>query len=113
MARTSQNKSGGSGQDINKSDEIRKLFTENPKLKAREVIDALAERGIKVTGGLVYLIKSKMKATRRREKRENASRVVSSNGHGDPVATIRKVKALAGEVGGLSKLRLLVEALSE
>ena len=39
--------------------------------------------------------------------------VVSTSGSNDVLSTIRKVKGLASEVGGLKKLMALVEALSE
>jgi hypothetical protein len=38
---------------------------------------------------------------------------VAATGNSDPVATIRKVKVLADELGGLRKLKALVDMLSE
>jgi hypothetical protein len=41
------------------------------------------------------------------------TRVAATNGHLDPVNTILKIKSWASEVGGLKKLKALVDALSE
>jgi hypothetical protein len=38
---------------------------------------------------------------------------VAATGNHDPVATILRVKGWANEVGGLKKLKALVDALSE
>jgi hypothetical protein len=108
MARTKATKEG-----INKSEEIRKLLRENPKAKAKDIQAQLAQRDIKVSGNLIYLLKSKMYARKRRQRRATAVKAVSANGHGDALALIRKVKALAAEVGGMNKLKGLIEALSE
>jgi hypothetical protein len=59
------------------------------------------------------LLKSKLHARKRRQKRETVARSVSANGHGDALALIRKVKALAAEVGGMNKLKGLIEVLSD
>ena len=109
MARPKANKA-----EINKSEEIRKLLREDPKAKAKDVQAKLAEQGIKVSGNLIYLLKSKMYAKKRRQKRVKVAAVMATNGRsGDPVTTIRKVKALAAEVGGMAKLKGLIEVLSE
>jgi hypothetical protein len=42
---------------VNKSEAIRNLLKENPKLSAKEAIDALAAKGIKVKQNLFYLVK--------------------------------------------------------
>jgi ketosteroid isomerase-like protein len=100
--------------DVNKSEEIRKLFRENPKMPVREVRSTLAARGIKVSGNLVYYIKGKMKGRKGRSKkaRQMVARVAATGNH-DPVKTILRVKGWANEVGGLKKLKELVDALSE
>lgn len=95
---------------VNKSEEVRKLLGDNPALTAKEIRDTLAQRGIDVTGGLIYLVRGKMNAKKRRQTRDKVTRVTS--GQGDPVAIIHKVKALATELGGLKKLQALVEVLS-
>jgi hypothetical protein len=109
MARPKSNAS------LNKSEEIRKLFRENPKLSAREVVQTLAGRGITVGDTLVYFVKGKMKGRRGRRKkaRQMVAKVAAVTNGVDPVATILKVKGLATDLGGLKKLKALVDALSE
>jgi len=107
--------------EINKSAEIRKLITQNPEIKLAEVINTLGKRNIEVKPGLFYFTKGKMKGTKGRRNKarqmvENVSATMSTNGPtntSDVVATIIKVKHLAAEVGGLKKLKALVEALGE
>lgn len=109
----STQKTDTQGSEVNKSNEVRELLAQNPKAPAKEIQETLAKRGINVSGNLIYLLKSKAGAKRRRQKREKVAQVVSTSGHGDPVVTIRKVKALASDVGGMKKLTALLEALSE
>ena len=100
------------GKKTNKSQAIRDLLTANPEMTAKEVLAALADKGLKVTDNLVYFIKGKMKAkTQRRKRVVRAAQAANSNG--DPVTLIREVKALAGRSGGIGKLKELVEALAE
>jgi hypothetical protein len=100
--------------DVNKSEEIRQLLKANPKMPASEVVSTLAAKGIKVSDNLVYFIKGKMKGRKGRHKK--AQRMVANvaaTGNIDPVKTILKVNGWANEVGGLKKLKALVDALSE
>ena len=103
------------GKSLSKSASIRNLFKENPKLSAKEVVAELANDGIKVAEGLVYYVKGKMKGRRgrRRKTREVVATVATTTGSPDAVKTILKIKAWATEVGGMKKLKALVEALSE
>ncbi len=105
------------------SEAIRELLTQKPDLKAGEVVTTLGEKGIKVKPNLVYFIMGKFKGLkgRRGKIRKNVAAVMASgnaNGTqashrgGDVLSTIKKVKSLAEEVGGLKKLAALVEALS-
>lgn len=107
--------------EVNKSEALRQLLNENPRIKAKEAVAALQAKNIEVTPGLFYFIKGKMSGRRGRRKR--AQRMVAnvgatmSNGAtpakaSDVLVTINKVKNLAAEVGGLKKLKALVEALS-
>jgi len=83
-------------------------------MTAKEVVQDLARRGIKVADTLVYFVKGKMKGRRgRRKKARQMVANVAAMGNGDPVATVLKVKALASQLGGLKKLKALVDALSE
>ena len=94
------------------SQHIRDELTENPALTAPEIIEALAAKGLYAKKALVYYVKARFKAKRRRQTRQKVAQVVSGNGALDPLAVIVKVKGLAGEVGGMGKLKKLVEALS-
>jgi hypothetical protein len=99
---------------VNKSEEIRKILRTNPTIPAKEVVSALAARGIKVKDPLVYFVKGRMKELRGRRKKDRQMVAnVAATGNSDPVATILKVKGWANEVGGMKKLKALVDALSE
>jgi hypothetical protein len=83
-------------------------------MEAKEVVSTLAGKGIKVADTLVYYVKGKMKGRKgRRKKARQMVAKVGATGNSDPVATILKVKCLASEVGGMKKLKALVDALSE
>jgi hypothetical protein len=107
--------------EVNKSAEIRALLKANPKITAKEVADTLALRGIRISPNLFYFIKGRMKGSkvRRRKRRQNVANIMATSGatakptSGDVLVTIKKIKGLAAEVGGLRRLRALVEALSE
>ena len=99
---------------VNKSEEIRQLMRAHPEMSVKEIMSTLAGRGIKVADTLVYYIKGKMKGRKGRHKR--AQRMVANvaaTGNTNPVAMILKVMGWASEVGGLKKLKALVDALSE
>lgn len=83
-------------------------------MKAREVVSTLAARDIKVAEQLVYYVKGKMKGRRgRRKQAQQAVATVAATGNSDPLTTIRRIKSWANEVGGLKKLKALVDALAE
>jgi hypothetical protein len=106
---------------VNKSAAIRELLGQNPEINAAEAKATLAKQGIKITSGLYYFIKGKIKGKRgrRRKMRRQAATVMASgavpatSANGDALTTIKKVKGLAAELGGLKKLKALVEALSD
>ncbi|MCE9531281.1 MAG: hypothetical protein K8T89_09190 [Planctomycetes bacterium] len=99
---------------VNKSAAIRDVYQQNPEFKVSEVVAALKASGLIVAPNLVYLIKGKLKGekTRRRKVTRDAVQMASTSGSADPLQTIIRVKALAADVGGLGKLRALVDALS-
>ena len=109
--------------EVNKAAEIRELLKQNPDITASEAIATLAKRGIKIIPTTYYFNKGQMQGKKARRKKarqmvEKVTATMSSNGAlptktNDVVATILKVKHLASEVGGLKKLRSLVEALGE
>jgi hypothetical protein len=102
---------------VNKSEEIRQMLRENPKVSAKEVRDSLATKGIKISDKLYYLVKGNLlgKQARKKKAKIMVAKVAASTGtgNGDALSIIRKIKSLANEVGGLKRLRALVEALSE
>jgi hypothetical protein len=99
---------------VSKSEEIRRELRANPKMKPKEIVAALAEKGIEVTDALVYFVKGKMKGRRARKRKagRRVAAVAQTAPSLDPVSAILKVKALAAEVGGMKKLQALVEALT-
>ncbi|MCE9533184.1 MAG: hypothetical protein K8T89_18970 [Planctomycetes bacterium] len=99
---------------INKSAAIRDVYMQNPELKVKEVVKILAEKGIKTSENLVYMVKGKIKGEkpRRRDVDSTIVKVSTPSGSGDAVRTIIKVKDLAIEVGGMKTLKALVDALS-
>ncbi|MEI7685818.1 MAG: hypothetical protein WCL32_12390 [Planctomycetota bacterium] len=111
--------------EVNRSQAIRDLLKENPKIKASEAISTLAAKGVTVTSGHFHVVKGKLlgrKSRRKKNKQKavvlitapvNGQAAVPAKGKSDALATIRKIKGLAAEVGGLRSLRALVEALSE
>jgi hypothetical protein len=109
--------------EVNKSQAMRDLLAKNPEIKVAEAIAALAKQGIKVIPSLYYFTKGKMSGKKGRRKKarqmvEKVTATMTSNGAAptntsDVVAMIVKVKHLATDVGGLKKLKALVEALGE
>jgi hypothetical protein len=107
--------------EVNKSAEIRALLKANSKITAKEAADTLAQRGIRISPNLFYFIKGRMKGSqvRRRKMRHNVANIMTANGampkpaSGNVLATIKKIKGLAAEVGGLRRLQALVEELSQ
>jgi hypothetical protein len=100
---------------VNKSEEIRQLLRANPTMPVKEIVSSLAGRGIKVQESRVYFIKGKIKGRkgRRMKARQMVAKVSPTTGNADAVKTILKLKSWASEVGGLRKLKELVDALSE
>jgi hypothetical protein len=108
--------------EVNRSAAIRDLFKVKPDITASEAIAALAAKGITISDHLYYKVKGRIAGhkTRRRKAHRKAVGIVVATGttnapivKSDALATIRKVKAVAAEVGGLRTLKGLVDALSE
>jgi len=100
---------------VNKSEEIRQILKAHPDMAVKEIVQDLAKRGIKVADTLIYFVKGRLKGRkgRRRKARQMVEKVAATTNHVNPVAVILQVKRWAGEVGGLKKLKGLVDALSE
>jgi hypothetical protein len=106
--------------EVSKSQSIREFLTENPEAKAKEVVAALTEKGVKVNEGLVYAVKGGMAERKKRKKQvvkaAMAAAAPLANGapaKADALTMIREVKALAAKAGGYAKLTELVAALAE
>lgn len=102
--------------EITKSEEIRQILRADPKAKAKDVVDALAAKGIPVKSAQVYFIMGTLKKRKPRTATAGATATETDAAvpaNGDALKTILKVKSWAAEVGGLMRLKALVEALSE
>ena len=101
---------------VNKSEEIRQLLKAKPQIGAKEAIAALGAKGVEVSDALFYFVKGHIKGRKGRKKKAKqvVAKVAETNNvpKTDALSTILKVKALATDVGGLKKLKALVEALS-
>jgi hypothetical protein len=100
---------------VSVSQHVRDVLSEYPELKAPEIISLLAKQGVTAKPALVYYVNARFRRKKRRQGRQKVAMVMSGasrNGSLDAVAVIVKVKGLATEVGGMSKLKALVEALS-
>lgn len=103
MAKKAQNGS------VNKSQAIRDVLQGDPHMPVKEVIASLSGKGISVDPSLIYFVKGKMK----RRKRRALGKSMAEAGVANPVDLIVSVRKLAGEAGGLKKLKQLVDALAE
>jgi hypothetical protein len=102
-----------SNQGVNKSAAIREILETNRNTPTKEVIATLAQRGITVHSNMVYLIKSKMRAKRGRQKRERALANGTQLGIVNPVDLILEVRRLSEKAGGIKHLKKLVDVLAE
>jgi hypothetical protein len=111
---------------VNRSAAIRDLLKEKPDIRAGEAIFDLEAKGITISDHLFYKVKGMLagRKKRRRKAHRKAMGVVVAAGaaagvanapvvKSDALATIRKVKAVALEVGGLRTLKGIVDVLSE
>ncbi len=98
---------------VNKSQAIRDLFAEDPKMDSKTVVGRLAERGVKVSPTMVYYVRSKLKQAKRKAKRDRVAASSHLTSAADPVALVVRVKNLAREVGGIHQLKQLVDVLAE
>jgi hypothetical protein len=98
---------------VNKSAAVREILATNPNMPTSDVLAALKQRGIKAHPNLVYLIKSKTRAKRRKQKREKALANGQQLGIANPVDLILEVRRLSEKAGGLKHLKELVDVLAE
>jgi hypothetical protein len=112
MAKAKPNANQNSEGRGTKSAAIRELLTQDPKMPVNDVVATLAGRNVKVNSNLVYYVKGRMKTHQRRQQRRQAAEAGQRFGD-DPVAMVRRVKALADQVGGIKNLKQLVDLLAE
>src|SRR5262249_7348446 len=93
----------------NKSEAVRQLLAEKPDMPVKEVVSTLAAKKIKVTANLVYFLRAKSKAKKRRAVRR---KMAAAMPNGDPLVLIRGIKQLAAQAGGMERLKEYVEELA-
>jgi hypothetical protein len=99
--------------EVNKSAAVREILGKDPSTPTKDVIATLKQQGIKVHPNLVYLMKSKMRAKRRKQKREKALANGQQLGIANPVDLILEVRRLSEKAGGIKHLKKLVDVLAE
>jgi arginine repressor len=104
---------------VNKSEEIRALFTATPTASAKEVVATLKAKGIKVSENYVYGVKKTLTPAKKKARKATVKTAApttaaapSSNGHLSVGASIAVVKAAAERVGGWATLKEIVDALA-
>lgn len=75
--------------EINKSQLIRDLLKENPKIKANNAVSALAEKGITIKSSLFYIVKGKVagRMSRRRKNKQKAVSMITASTNRDAMTT--------------------------
>ena len=101
---------------INKAQAIRDTGKElGKKARPKDIIAALAAKGITVTSPQVSMTLKAAGLRKGRRKKKGVPAVAgkqhSSNGHGFSINELLKVKKLAEELGGTAKLKELAAAL--
>src|SRR5271163_2758274 len=71
--------------EINKSQSIRDYYEKTPTAHAKEVVAALAKKGITVTESHVYVVKAKLKLTQKRK-----AKAVAASANDAPAKTVKK-----------------------
>jgi hypothetical protein len=101
------------GKRGNRSAAIRDELAKNPKATSTEIVALLAKNGIKVTKKLVYVVKSKQHKAKKKVKRAQVAEMSQKTATHNPVELVLKVKNMAREVGGIGRLKKLVDLLAE
>lgn len=120
---------------MNKSEKIREYMKANPSKGPKEVADALKSKGIKVTPGLVSVVKCKMGGTATAIKSKPKTKTIKpsaiksvkaplvktvkleklspvADGHHDLVEAILHAKGLVGFAGSLDKAKNFLDLVS-
>jgi hypothetical protein len=98
---------------VNKSQAIRDMITGHPEAKAGEIVALLAAQGVRVKPHMVYIVRSRAKNARRKQRRQKAVEASKAVGVTDSVKLILRIKELAEGAGGIKALKKLVDALAE
>jgi hypothetical protein len=106
-------KKRGNPDGVNKSAAVREILAKNPHTPTADIVSTLEQRGIKIHPNLVYLIKSKARAGRRKQKRQRALENSRDLGLANPVELILEVRKLAAKSGGMRHLKQLVDVLAD
>jgi hypothetical protein len=96
--------------DVNKSEEIRRLFAANPGASAKEIVAKLKAQGIEASEGLIYSCKPGSKKKKKGQKVKGKA-AHTSDGALSIGESITVAKAAAAKVGGWKALKELVDAL--
>jgi len=106
--------------DVNQSEEIRAVLAIHPNLKAKEVVEVLAKKGITVATASVYNVKTTLSKKKQKRKAATMNGHMAANGQAtngatlhSPIQLVLKVKDLASQLGGFKSLKQLVDALAE
>ena len=108
-----------SKKSVNKSEEIRALFTATPTASAKDVVATLKAKGIEVSENYVYGVKKTLTPKKKKAPKaivKTAAPITaaapSSNGKLGVGASIALIKTTAEKVGGWSTLKEIVDALA-
>jgi hypothetical protein len=88
-----------------RSQAVRDFVAKNPTATVKEVVDGVAKTGIKVSVGLVNVLKYK-KARKKRVIKDASS-------HGIDIKQLIAVKKLIDELGGMEQMRFAMMALEQ
>ena len=94
----------------NKSQAIRAYKSDNASAGPKQIVEALAKQGVKVTPGFVSTVLSNDRR-KGRKGRPKGGRRAATRGH-DPLAALMLAKKLADQMGGVEKARNALDALA-
>lgn len=102
-------------QEAPKASSIREILDKNPKTPVKEIVSTLAAKGTKVSENYAYMIKSKMKAKKRKIKRAKAIAASTSAGMPEQLTDLLKsvIERLAALAAGDAQLRSDLRALAQ
>ena len=88
-----------------RSQAVRDYLQKNPKATVKEVVEGVAKSGMKVSEGLVNVLKYK-KARKRRV-------IQRASTNGVDIKQLIAVKKLIDELGGMEQMRFAMQALEQ